>query len=154
VDKPQDEGALFGLRYAEFVVPLVKAVQELSKQNDELKERVARLEALMNGQSSSANNQSAQISSPLGAGTSSLEQNMPNPFNQSTIIRYTLPAKFISAQIIIADQSGKVLKQVNISTAGSGMLNVQAESLSAGTYNYSLFIDDRLIDTKKMVLTR
>jgi trimeric autotransporter adhesin len=28
VDKPQDENGLWGLRYAEFVVPLVKAVQE------------------------------------------------------------------------------------------------------------------------------
>jgi len=37
VDKPQDEGALYGLRYAEFVVPLVKAVQELEKENRELR---------------------------------------------------------------------------------------------------------------------
>ncbi|MBK6966772.1 MAG: tail fiber domain-containing protein [Bacteroidales bacterium] len=30
VDKPQNENSLYGLRYAEFVVPLVKAVQELN----------------------------------------------------------------------------------------------------------------------------
>ncbi len=29
VDKPNNERALYGLRYADFVVPLVKAVQEL-----------------------------------------------------------------------------------------------------------------------------
>jgi molecular chaperone GrpE (heat shock protein) len=28
VDKPQNEHSLYGLRYAEFVVPLVKAMQE------------------------------------------------------------------------------------------------------------------------------
>ncbi|MEM9849058.1 MAG: hypothetical protein AAF847_14325 [Bacteroidota bacterium] len=33
VDVPQDEGDIYGLRYAEFVVPLVKAVQELSAEN-------------------------------------------------------------------------------------------------------------------------
>ena len=33
VDKPQNENSLYGLRYAEFVVPLVKAVQELNEVN-------------------------------------------------------------------------------------------------------------------------
>ncbi|MEM9888664.1 MAG: tail fiber domain-containing protein, partial [Bacteroidota bacterium] len=33
VDAPQNEEDVYGLRYAEFVVPLVKAVQELSEEN-------------------------------------------------------------------------------------------------------------------------
>jgi hypothetical protein len=37
VDKPQNENDTYGLRYASFVVPLVKAVQELDKKNDALK---------------------------------------------------------------------------------------------------------------------
>jgi hypothetical protein len=31
VDKPKNENDLYGLRYAEFVVPLVKAIQEQQK---------------------------------------------------------------------------------------------------------------------------
>ena len=31
VDKPKNENDLYGLRYSEFVVPLVKAVQEQQK---------------------------------------------------------------------------------------------------------------------------
>ena len=38
-------------------MPLVKAVQELSKENNELKSRVEKLEALMNTQPSTANHQ-------------------------------------------------------------------------------------------------
>jgi trimeric autotransporter adhesin len=34
VDAPKNENDMYGLRYAEFVVPLVKAVQELSSQNE------------------------------------------------------------------------------------------------------------------------
>jgi hypothetical protein len=83
-----------------------------------------------------------------------LEQNQPNPFNQSTTIRYTLPAKFISAQIVITDQAGKVLKQVNILSTSNGVLNIQAGSLAAGTYNYSLVVDSRMVDTKKMILVK
>lgn len=51
VDAPKDSNGHYGLRYGDFVVPLVKAVQELSKENEELeltirklKERVTRLE--------------------------------------------------------------------------------------------------------------
>jgi trimeric autotransporter adhesin len=58
VDKPKDENGMYGLRYAEFVVPLVKAMQEqqhqieiLNKQNntskqiiDELRKRLDELE--------------------------------------------------------------------------------------------------------------
>ena len=39
-----DEVGIYGLRYAEFVVPLVKAVQELSEQVNELTELVYRLQ--------------------------------------------------------------------------------------------------------------
>ena len=38
VDKPKNDNSHYGLRYAEFVVPLVKAVQELSSKNAELEE--------------------------------------------------------------------------------------------------------------------
>lgn len=77
------------MRYAEFVVPLVKAVQELSVKNDELKkqnndleQRVTKLESMMNV-SQSTSNTKLQTSN---IGGSSLEQNIPNPFNQSTTI--------------------------------------------------------------------
>ncbi len=51
VDAPKNESDMYGLRYAEFVVPLVKAVQEqqeqiefLKKQNTELMKRIEELE--------------------------------------------------------------------------------------------------------------
>ncbi|HYK46306.1 MAG TPA: tail fiber domain-containing protein [Parafilimonas sp.] len=44
VDAAKNENDLYGLRYAEFVVPLVKAVQELSKMNDEKESRLDTLE--------------------------------------------------------------------------------------------------------------
>jgi hypothetical protein len=34
VDAPENENDMYGLRYAEFVVPLVKAVQELNQKNE------------------------------------------------------------------------------------------------------------------------
>jgi hypothetical protein len=40
VDKPQNGKGLYSLRYSEFVVPLVKAVQELNSENEALKRKV------------------------------------------------------------------------------------------------------------------
>jgi hypothetical protein len=58
VDAAKNEKDLYGLRYAEFVVPLVKAVQELSskndvleKENNQLEKRIEKLETLLNVQS-------------------------------------------------------------------------------------------------------
>ncbi|MCB2219850.1 MAG: tail fiber domain-containing protein [Bacteroidetes bacterium] len=44
VDAPKNDKDTYGLRYAEFVVPLVKAVQELAEENRLLKERIEKLE--------------------------------------------------------------------------------------------------------------
>ncbi|MEP6467438.1 MAG: tail fiber domain-containing protein [Parafilimonas sp.] len=153
VDAAKNDKDLYGLRYSEFVVPLVKAVQELSKKNDEkdnviedLKTRLAKLEAMMNVNSqSTANNQKASvISSAL------LEQNIPNPFNNTTTINYILPQKYNSAQIIITDKTGKALKQINVSGSGKGSLKLNASTLSSGAYHYTLIVDGKMIDSKQM----
>jgi hypothetical protein len=157
VDKPKNDKDIYGLRYSDFVMPLVKAVQELSKanddkdakindlqkQNDDLAQRLAKLEAMMNVQQSTTNLSSA-----------SLDQNIPNPFSNTTTISYSLPQHFTSAQIIITDNSGKVLKQVNVSGSGKGFLQFNASSFSSASYQYSLFVDGKLIDTKQMVLAK
>jgi hypothetical protein len=44
VDKPQTEDGLYGLRYSEFVVPLVKAVQEQQAIIEQLQQRIEALE--------------------------------------------------------------------------------------------------------------
>jgi hypothetical protein len=45
VMKPNNPNGLYSLSYSEFVVPLVKAVQELNTQNEEMKQELERLKA-------------------------------------------------------------------------------------------------------------
>jgi trimeric autotransporter adhesin len=47
VDKPQQPDKMYGLRYAEFVVPLVKAVQEQQQQIENLKREIAMLKEIV-----------------------------------------------------------------------------------------------------------
>jgi trimeric autotransporter adhesin len=129
---------------------MVKAMQELSakndalqQQNNDLAQRVAKLESMMHVQSSSTDISSA-----------SLEQNIPNPFTNSTTIGYSLPDRFSSAQIIVTDKNGNQLKQINVSESGKGTVNVDVSKLASGTYNYSLYVDGRLIAGKQMILAK
>jgi hypothetical protein len=80
----------------------------------------------------------------------SLQQNIPNPFNHTTTVNYTLPQGFSSAKMIVTDKSGKVLKEVKLSGSGKGSITVDASMLSSGAYQYSMYVDGRLIETKQM----
>lgn len=86
--------------------------------------------------------------------TASLEQNIPNPFNQTTTIIYTLPQKYTVAYIIISDKNGKILKRLNISGSGRGSIVAEASTLASGAYHYSMYADEKLIATKQMLLIR
>lgn len=108
VDAPKNNKDLYALRYAEFVVPLVKAVQELSKENDELKARLDKLEQLMSVNSNA--NAAATLSD------ASLDQNVPNLFNGNTVINYYVPANSNNAAIRIRDMNGRILKSFTVTS--------------------------------------
>jgi trimeric autotransporter adhesin len=164
VDAAKNDKDMYGIRYAEFVVPLVKAVQELSKTNDDkdaridalqkqnadLEKRMEKLEAMMSALQLSANN-NGQTVKPNNL---SLEQNIPNPFNNSTTINYTLPLQYSKAKIVITDDRGKTIKQINISGTGKGSVKIDASLLAGAAYSYTLYVNDKMVDSKKMVLAR
>ncbi len=172
VNHPQNDKDHYSIAYADFVPSLVKAVQELSKQNDDkaaaindLKKEVNDLKTLMQTlqqkvetcspcravSSTSTTEISAQ---QIAVSSASLEQNIPNPFSNATSIGYTLPQTYSSAKIIITDKLGKTLKEINVSGSGKESLKVDASTLAGGAYQYSLYINNRLIDTKQMVLAK
>ena len=76
---------------------------------------------------------------------------VPNPFKESTTISYFIPDDVNKAQIIFYDNTGTVLKTVDILEKGAGQINVYAPDLSSGVYSYSLITDGQLFETKKMV---
>lgn len=152
VDATDSDNSLYGLRYSEFVVPLVKAVQELSEQNVSLKEQVEKLTEQVNSLLNLKESKSLSEIRSLPVSDASLEQNYPNPFNSSTTINYTLPTTFRSAKIVITTLSGQIFRQIPISNTGAGSIMIEAGALSAGIYYYSLYVDEMLVDTKKMIV--
>jgi hypothetical protein len=156
VDAAKNDKDLYGLRYADFVVPLVKAVQELSKMNDDkdvkindLQKQIDELRAMIvSGTTSNVKPQTSNISE------ASLQQNTPNPFNQSSTIHFFVPSNASNISLVVTDASGKTVKQFNSLSSGNGSVTIDANTFSSGSYLYSLIVDGKTVATKQMILTR
>jgi regulator of replication initiation timing len=144
------------------VMSALKAdMEEMAKENEALRnenkavlERLEKLEAQLSGICSLPCVQEA-INQNKQEGTLNdqpqLYQNEPNPFGSSTTIKYYVPANAASASIKVVDNSGKQLGEYKLKT-GKGQLEISAGTIPAGTYNYSLYVDNNIVDTKKMVI--
>ena len=83
-----------------------------------------------------------------------LDQNVPNPFNTSTTIGYYLPTSISNASIYVYDMNGVQLKSYSINQREKGNITIQGSELNAGMYLYALIADGKVIDTKRMILTK
>ncbi len=166
-----DEKGIYGLRYAEFVVPLVKAVQELSEKNITLQELSEKKDAAIASLQEQVDEQREQIKQLVKLmGIKSIDkkafeengiesiplllQNTPNPFNQTSEIGYYIPKTVGSANIYIYDVNGVQQRNISIAERGNGVTVLQATALQAGIYFYTLICDGKPVDTKQMILTR
>jgi hypothetical protein len=131
------------VNYTELIPILVKGMQELSEENKTLRQELNEMKLLMlkvTGQTTST-----------GAGT--LLQNVPNPANSSTNITYSIPDGMSNrAQLLITDALGRQIKVVQLTT--SGALNLDVRSLASGVYNYSLLVNNKIVETKKLTVLR
>lgn len=98
----------------------------------------------------------AQVQSKLSvvlnnANTIVLDQNVPNPFSEQTVINYTIPSTVKNAEIIFYNNSGVVINKVTLSERGAGALTVFGQDLSSGTYSYTLIADGAVVASKKMI---
>ncbi|HMF70948.1 MAG TPA: T9SS type A sorting domain-containing protein, partial [Flavitalea sp.] len=75
----------------------------------------------------------------------------PNPFRSNTVISYYIPENAGHAQIRIVDINGRLIKTFN-APKGEGQIVIRSGELSAGTYSYTLFVNNKRVDTKQMVL--
>lgn len=84
-----------------------------------------------------------------------LYQNYPNPFNPISIIKYQI-AKSSFVDLKIYDVLGKEIATLVNKKQNAGVYEVEfnGEKLPSGIYFYSLYIDNNLINTRKMLLVK
>jgi len=81
-----------------------------------------------------------------------LSQNVPNPFYQTTTISYNLPLGSLEADLKVFNIQGALVKAIRIKGNGNGIVSFVRGELVNGMYIYTLNVDGRVIDTKKMIL--
>lgn len=163
------------VEYLEIIPITVGAIQDLSDENDSLRREVAnlndRLSTLenclsallptlcqMNQQAIQANTPEAQeqLRKNIAVTLSNqavivLDQNVPNPFAEQTVINFSIPETIQKAQIHFYNEEGKIIQSVDIPERGLGSLTVFGADLSTGVYSYTLVADGKIVSTKKMV---
>ena len=81
-----------------------------------------------------------------------LDQNAPNPWAEQTTITFSLTEGVQKAQMLFYNSEGRLINSTELlAKSGKGQLNVFANDLTNGVYTYTLVVDDKIIDTKRMV---
>jgi len=153
--KPKNINDNYGLAYSQFVVPIIKAMQEQQEMIDSLKIAMSAL---------TSTNKNMQVSDSTRRGFTEaniqqvdltnndaiLYQNIPNPFGSETTINYYLPENVNNAKMVFYDETGKVIKETELNEKGNGSVVVNAANLRSGIYSYSMVVNEKIIDTKRM----
>jgi len=81
--------------------------------------------------------------------------NYPNPFSESTQIFYSLGQESM-VQLNIYNCSGQLINSINegAKTKGNHCANFDARGLKNGTYFYSVTVNGKTTDSKKMSIVR
>ena len=95
----------------------------------------------------------------LGNGDNTLQpdkayllQNIPNPFNNTTSVGYFVPYTNAKAHIVISTMAGQIVHNMELSNLGVGAVSIDNSRMASAVYLYTLYIDGKRIDTKRMIV--
>jgi hypothetical protein len=122
----------------------------LQQQVNELKQALADVQA----QLAALKSGSLEVTGGSNATASYSLSSAPNPTSGSTTIRYTYPGTVGHAYLTVTDLNGKQVKRVDLKTNSGNSVNLSLDGATAGTYVYSLELDGRVVESRKLMLAR
>ena len=141
----QDKEGNYSINYIEMIPLLVKSINELSEELEELR-GASRNKAKVQSDATGIENNVSDVDMVR------MDQNKPNPFSESTVIGLNIPEKTQKANIFIYDLSGKQVKNVQVNERGETNITVYAGELGAGMYIYTLVVDGKVVVTRRMIV--
>ena len=141
----EGEDGYLGVNYIEVIPLLVRSIQELN----------AKVEQYENGGAPvyKAQTRTTDVTD-IDAVVTTLYQNTPNPFTESTLIRCDVAEDVIEADLYIYNMNGEQIAEYTVTERGETSIVIDGGSLNAGMYLYALITDGQVIDTKRMILTK
>ena len=141
----ENEDGTKSINYVEMVPLLVQAIGELKAEISELKGETAK----------KAKGQVTALSAPQEEVTLlSLGQNNPNPFGETTSITVSVPEDVQAAFLYVYNLNGSKVAQVDIPARGATSVTLSAATLSEGMYLYSLVVDGKIVQTRRMIVEK
>jgi len=149
-----DSTDIYGIEYGKVVPLLVEAIKEQQLQIETMKTLLAAQESDIIGLKNNGLKSAAiDNTGSLQYDGSALYQNTPNPFNQSTEIKYYLTSDATDAFISVCNLNGSQIKSIKIDRVGEGNTTIERGTLQPGIYLYTLVASGQMVDTKKMMIT-
>jgi hypothetical protein len=141
-------GIFLGVNNGAMTYILINSVKQLNQQNIEL---LNKIEVLQNQLKEIIKSESIPIKD-IVAEYPTIGQNKPNLFDSKTTISYFIPQYIKEAYIRVFDSNNLTLKIYKIENSGNGEVVFECNSCFDKTIlYYSLIINEKIIDIKKMV---
>lgn len=142
------------IAYTDLIGLLVEAIKEQQVEIQGLRSHIDSVELNCCGNSLKSATVTTGSSSLLAGNIAKLDQNIPNPFNRETKINCVVPDQSGSSDLYVFNMQGTQLQQHKISGKRNQTITISGSSLNPGMYLYTLVIDGKEIDTKRMILTK
>jgi hypothetical protein len=142
------------VNYLELIPLIIQAFKEQKHVVDSLANQISNLQLQFNSNGSMRSIEENIVRSSLSLSNQEsivLNQNTPNPFKEKTEITYNIPESIHEATIMFYDQSGRILQKFDIGHRGAGSLTVYSDDLTSGIYSYTLVLDGKNHQTKRMI---
>ena len=135
------------VNYTQLVPILVQAIKELKTELDDLKETVA------SSGTRKVNAATNIATNTLDEGWGSISQNTPNPFTGQSTVRVSVPDDASDAYIDILTLNGASVKRIPVSN-GLSEVSLSSFEFAPGTYLYTLVVNGKVSETRRMVVSR
>lgn len=141
----ESQDGYLAINYLEIIPLLIRSVQELKAELDATKGDDAPVQKAQARNTDVTN---------IDAVVTTLYQNTPNPFTESTLIRCDVAEDVVKADLYIYNMNGEQIAEYTVAERGETSITIDGGSLNAGMYLYALIADGQVIDTKRMILTK
>lgn len=143
----EGRGGYLTINYIEIIPLLISSIQELKAEVDDLRGFGSPIKK-------SASRSSEEVVTSIDAVVTTLYQNQPNPFSECTLIRCDISEDVETANLYIYNMNGDQIAEYPIANRGEASITIDGGSLNAGMYLYALIADGKVVDTKRMILTK